>query len=118
MGWKTTGVIGTMLTALGIAFASPAHAIPGMPNCPGNGNDSVALGADGGWCNYMYLPDGTHVSCRWADFSFLIGEIGGHQECRIVNADGSLAPGSPPWNLMGDWGVQEGSGGQEPPPGP
>ena len=96
---------------LAIIFAPVANAVPGLPNCPGNGDDTVAVGADGGWCDFLYLPNGTHVSCRWADFSFpLIGDIGGHQECRIVNADGSLAPGSPPWGQMKEWGTNEGSG--------
>jgi hypothetical protein len=100
------------------AMAPHARALPSIPNCPGNGNDSVAIGADGGWCNFMYMPDGTHVSCRWADFSFLIGDIGGHSECRRVDQNGNLLPGSPPWGLMKDWGGNEGSGGAGTPPQP
>lgn len=100
-----------------VVAATPAEAMPG-PTCPGNGNDSVAIGADGGWCNFMYMPDGSHVSCRWADFAFLIGEIGGHTECRRVDANGDLLPGSPPWNLMPNWGADEGSNGPLPPPPP
>lgn len=98
-----------LLASVAIA---PVQAVPGIPNCPGNGDDSVVIGADGGWCNFLYLPNGSHVSCRWADFAFLIGDIGGHSECRRVDANGKLLPGSPPWNLMGDWGGNEGSQGQ------
>lgn len=96
------------------AFAAPANSLPGLPTCPGNGNDTVAIGADGGWCDFMYMPPqpGTHVSCRWADFSFLIGDIGGHTECRIVDAQGNLAPGSPPWGVFEHWGDSE----RNPPP--
>lgn len=101
----------TALFAPFFTIPSTAQALPG-PTCPGNGNESVAIGADGGWCNYLYLPDGSHVSCRWADFMFLIGDIGGHTECRRVDAHNNLLPGSPPWMLFPDWGANEGSGGR------
>lgn len=85
--------------------------MPG-PTCPGNGNDTVVIGADGGWCDYLFMPDGTHVSCRWADWSFLLGDLAGHTECRRVGADGQLLPGSPPWGIFPTWGDNE----RHPPP--
>ena len=97
--------------SVGIACAPAAAAMPG-PTCPGNGNDTVVIGADGGWCDYLFMPDGTHVSCRWADWSFLLGDLAGHTECRRVGADGQLLPGSPPWGIFPTWGDNE----RHPPP--
>jgi hypothetical protein len=103
----------SLLAALAIAAlnAPTAQAMPG-PTCPGNGNDTIVFGASGGWCEYLYMPNGMHVSCRWADWSFLIGDIAGRTECRIVDVNDELAPGSPPWGVFGHWGDLE----RNPPP--
>ncbi len=37
---------------------------------PGDGFHQNVLGAYGGYCDFMYLPDGTHVHCEWAGFGF------------------------------------------------
>lgn len=95
---------------------APANAFPG-PTCPGNGNLTVVIGAEGGWCDFYFMPDGSHVSCRWADFSFLLGDIAGHTECRRVDAYEQLLPDSPPWIVFGQWGDNE-RAPAPPPPGP
>lgn len=96
-----------VFVASSVWWASPARAMPSIPTCPGNGNDTVVIGADGGWCDFLFMPDGSHVACRWADWSFLIGDIAGHSECRRVDTNEQLLPGSPPWETFEHWGDNE-----------
>lgn len=116
---KLSWMLAPAMVWAAVALSPQASAIPGLPTCPGNGNDSVAGGADGGWCDFYYMPDPvygmTHVTCRWADFTMMI-DIGGHTECRRVDAKGNLLPDSPPWEYFANWGANEGSNTPGAPP--
>jgi hypothetical protein len=85
-------LIFAVAVAIAAATAPSANAVPG-PLCPGDGFDQNVLGADGGYCDFLYLPNGTHVHCEWGGFSLgMMFPISETNNCWRVNEDGSRVP--------------------------
>lgn len=68
--------------------APTADALPPSPFCPGNGTDVVVMGAGGGWCDFMYTPDGLHVHCEWGGFTLGFMDVASVSNCWRVGPDG------------------------------
>lgn len=78
-------------------LASPtASALPPSPFCPGNGTDVTVLGGGGGWCDFLFLPDGTHVHCEWGGFNAGLIDVASVSNCWRVYEDGTRVPAPPP----------------------
>jgi hypothetical protein len=73
---------------LGLFTAPTAEALPPSPFCPGNGTDITVMGAGGGWCDFLFLPDGTHVHCEWGGFNPGLIDVASVSNCWRVGADG------------------------------
>lgn len=95
---KTLSVFGGALLLASLATAPTADALPG-PMCPGDGTDITVVFAGGGYCDFMFLPDGhgaeTHVHCEWGGVLQMWNFIS-INNCWRVNADGSKIPAPPP----------------------
>jgi hypothetical protein len=69
--------------------APAAGALPPSPFCPGTGTDVTILGAGGGYCDFMFLPDGSFVHCEWGGFDPGLINIASVSNCWRVHADGT-----------------------------
>lgn len=85
-----------------VATAPAAQALPPSPFCPGDGLDVTILGMGGGYCNFLFMPDGTYVHCEFGGASVVLFEIASVSNCWRVAADGTRIPPAPlvrddPW---------------------
>ena len=83
----------TAVAALFCCAAPPARAMPNMPFCPGDGQDTQVMGADKGYCDFMFMPDGSYVHCEWGGFQFgNMMTVAEQDTCWRVNKNGTPAP--------------------------
>lgn len=85
-----------VLLAAALVCAPAANALPPGPFCPGEGTDIVVLGGEGGYCDFLFTPDGVHVHCEFG--GFVLGsaiEIAGVTNCWRVDRDGNKVPSGP-----------------------
>ena len=72
-----------------------AHAMPPGALCPGEGTDITVLGGEGGYCDFLFTPDGLHVHCEWGGFVPGMITIVGVTNCWRVDKDGNKVPSGP-----------------------
>lgn len=86
---------GLLAVAAAVAFAPAARSLPPSPFCPGDGVDVSVFGIGGGYCDFLFLPDGTHVHCEFGGAYMVLVEVVSVSNCWRVNADGSRIPPAP-----------------------
>lgn len=96
-------VLAVVLCVVAMVSAPTASALPPSPFCPGDGVDVSVLGAGGGYCDFLFLPDGTHVHCEFGGVFIVLVDIVSVSNCWRVNADGTRVPPAPlvrddPWS--------------------
>jgi hypothetical protein len=91
---RTVAAVGLLPVAL--LFPPPASALPPSPFCPGDGTDVTVLGAGGGYCDFLFLPDGVHVHCEWGGFNAGLIDVASMSNCWRVHEDGTRVPAPPP----------------------
>src|SRR6266404_9805926 len=92
---KVAALAGSALLLAAMVFAPSASALPPSPFCPGDGVDVSVLGVGGGYCDFLFLPDGTFVHCEFGGAGTILFEIASVSNCWRVAADGTRVGPAP-----------------------